>query len=106
MPTCANVPKLPHAVARAPFAEAPAGGGGKALYAKYACFSCHGDKGVGIGDLRKAKVDFPDDAQLLAWLRNAPGIKPGVVMPKFDGIIAEADYPPLVKYVRELGEVQ
>jgi mono/diheme cytochrome c family protein len=98
-----SIPKLRHAVARAPFAEAPAGGGGKALYLKYACFSCHGDKGVGIGDLRKAKVDFPDDAQLHAWIRNAPSIKPGVIMPKFDGVIAEADYAPLMKYVRELG---
>jgi len=97
-----SVPKLRHEVARAPYPEAPAGSGGKALYMKYACFACHGDKGVGIGDLRKAKIDFPDDAQLQAWIRNAPGIRPGVIMPKFDGVIAEADYAPLMKYVRGL----
>lgn len=98
-----SVPKLSNAVARAPYPTAPAGSGAKALYVKYGCFSCHGETGVGIGDLRKAKVDFPDDAQLQAWIRNAPSIRPGVVMPKYDGVIAETDYAPLVQLVRELG---
>jgi len=98
-----TVPKITHAVERAPYPPTPPGGDGKALYVKYACFSCHGDTGLGIGDLRKAKVDYPDDAQLQMWIRNAPAIKPGVVMPNFDGIIAENDYAPLIKYVRELG---
>jgi len=98
-----SVPKIRNAVARAPYGEALAGSDGKALYVKYACYSCHGDKGVGVGDLRKAKVDYPDDAQLRAWIEDAPASKPGTVMPKFRGVIGEADYAPLVKYVRELG---
>lgn len=98
-----SVPKIRNAVARAPYAETPAGSDGKALYVKYACFSCHGDKGVGVGDLRKARTDYPDDAQLRAWIENAPAIKPGTVMPRFHGVIAEADYAPLIRYVRDLG---
>jgi mono/diheme cytochrome c family protein len=97
-----SVPKIRNAVARAPYADAPAGSDGKALYLKYACFSCHGDKGVGVGDLRKANVDYPEDAQLRAWIQDAPAIRPGTVMPKFAGVIAEVDYAPLIRYVREL----
>jgi mono/diheme cytochrome c family protein len=80
---------------------ASAGKGG-ACYHKYGCNSCHGANGVGLADLRNAKRDYPKDADLVAWIRDAPSKKPGTRMPKWDGVIAEGDYPELVAFVRSL----
>jgi len=100
-----TVPKISHAVprpVRAPVA-ADASAGKKAYY-RYGCPACHGDDGVGIGDLRKAALHYPTDASLVAWIKNPSSFKPGTKMPTWDGVIAETDYPALIGYVRELGK--
>jgi mono/diheme cytochrome c family protein len=109
-----SVPKLHHAVVRPPAAapvrpetggdEVARGGAGRRLYAQY-CTGCHGDRGVGMGglaDLRQANEHYPDDAGLRAWIEDAPSIKPSTRMPRWKEVLADADYPPLVGYVRSL----
>ena len=99
-----SVPKISHAVARPPRQEVAADASdGKKLYYKYGCPACHGDHGVGIGDLRRAVEHYPTDAQLVAWIKNPSSFKPGTKMPTWDGVIAETDYPALIAYVKELG---
>ena len=39
-----------------------------------------------------------------AWIANAPSFKPDTKMPTWQGVIAEAEYPPLLQYVRQLGQ--
>jgi mono/diheme cytochrome c family protein len=75
---------------------------GKKLYYKYACYSCHGERGVGTADLRQNRKTWPTDDGLKAWLKNAPALKPDTRMPAWDGVIAENEYDPLIRYVREL----
>lgn len=103
----ATVPKI-HKQRRAsePLALASSGGAsdGQKIYYKYGCNSCHGEHGVGVGDLRGAYKKYATDEALLKWIRNAPSIKPDTRMPTWDGVIAENEYPPLMKYVRQLGE--
>jgi len=100
----ATAPKRVHAVARRPRETVPADASeGKKLYYKYGCPACHGDFGVGIGDLRKAAVHYPDDKQLVAWIKNPSSFKPRTRMPTWNGVIAESDYAPLITYVKELG---
>jgi cytochrome c1 len=77
---------------------------GKALFAKYGCVVCHANNGVGIGDVTKAKVDFPADSSLQAWIRNPSAFRPLTKMPSFQGVIREEEYAPLIAYVRELGK--
>ncbi len=77
---------------------------GQKIYYKYGCNSCHGENGVGIGDLRGAYKKYATDEALRAWIRNAPSFKPDTKMPTWDGVIAENEYPPLLKYVRKLGQ--
>ena len=99
-----TVPKLSHTVARPATRQVAADASeGKKLYYRYGCPSCHGDHGVGIGDLRKAAVHYPTDQQLVAWIKNPSSFKPGTKMPTWDGVIAETDYPALIAYVKELG---
>jgi cytochrome c2 len=100
----ATVPKRVHSIPR-PQRQAVAADAseGKKLYYKYGCPSCHGDNGVGIGDLRKAAVHYPTDGQLIAWIKNPSSFKPGTKMPTWEGVIPEADYPALIAYVKELG---
>ena len=100
-----TVPKLAHAVARPARQEVAADASeGKKLYYRYGCPSCHGDHGIGVGDLRQAAVHYPTDAQLVAWIKNPSSFKPGTKMPTWDGVIAESDYPALIAYVKELGQ--
>jgi mono/diheme cytochrome c family protein len=75
---------------------------GARLYAKYSCKSCHGDKGVGTGDLRQARQKYTDD-QLIAYISN-PKQFGNMKMPAFSGVIAEVDFKPLIAYVKLLGE--
>ena len=98
-----TVPKIANPVKRA---EPPAmeGSAGKKLYYRYGCYGCHGDNGVGTADLRKSREHYPTDDAVTAWIKNAPAIKPGTRMPQWEGVIPEAEYPPLVAYVRELGD--
>ena len=101
-----TVPPIKNAVAR-PAAVTPAGAdAGRAAFYRYGCNGCHGDTGVGVYDLRKGATDFPTDAELIAYIRHPEIAKPGVKMPTWDGVIAEADYPPLAAYARKLGEAK
>lgn len=77
---------------------------GQKIYYKYGCNSCHGEHGVGIGDLRGAHKKYATDEAMQKWIRNAPSIKPDTRMPTWDGVIAENEYAPLMQYVRKLGQ--
>ena len=87
-----------------PLAVASNASDGQKIYYKYGCNSCHGENGVGIGDLRGAHKKYATDEALMKWIRNAPSIKPDTKMPTWDGVIAEAEYAPLMQYVRKLGQ--
>jgi cytochrome c551/c552 len=101
-----TVPKIHNPVPRAaPHTAGVGASQGKQLYYHYGCNSCHGDNGVGVGDLRRAAQDYPTDPQLEAFIRHAPSFKPGTKMPAWQGIIAETDYAPLIAYLRELGRM-
>jgi mono/diheme cytochrome c family protein len=77
-------------------------GQGKQVYYKYACNSCHGDKGLGLHDLRSAWKKYPTDAALIEYIRDPSAKVPGIKMPTWDGVIAEDEYAPLVAYVKTL----
>ena len=79
---------------------------GKAIYHKYGCIACHGETGVGLGDLTRSKIDFPADSSLRAWIQNPPSFKPMTKMPPFKGIIQDAEYAPLMAYVRQLSDAK
>jgi mono/diheme cytochrome c family protein len=97
-----TVPPIKNAVAR-PVATVVAGAdAGRAAFYKYGCNGCHGDTGVGLYDLRKNIKDFPTDEALIAYIKHPEIAKPGVKMPTWDGVIAEADYAPLAAHVRAL----
>jgi mono/diheme cytochrome c family protein len=96
-----TVPKVRHAVERKP-APADTADPGKQVYDRYGCVACHGDTGVGIGDLRAANRNYPNDAELLRWILDAPSLKPGTRMPGWRGIVTESDYPALLRHVRKL----
>jgi len=98
-----TVPKIHHAIVRPPALVAE-GDAGKKLYYKYGCVSCHAADGVGLADLRTNLKHYPSEDQLKAWIKNAPSIKPETKMPAWDGLIAEADYPPLIAFVRSLAQ--
>jgi mono/diheme cytochrome c family protein len=98
-----TVPPIRNAVPR-PEATVVAGAdAGRAAYYRYGCNGCHGDTGVGIYDLRKGAAGFATDEELIAFIRHPEIKKPGVKMPTWDGVIAEADYAPLAAHVRKLG---
>jgi mono/diheme cytochrome c family protein len=75
---------------------------GQEVYYKYRCESCHGDGGLGLCDLRQALSKYPTDEQLTAFIRNPAATVPGSKMPAWEGVIEEAEYGPLVAYVRSL----
>ncbi len=99
-----TVPPLKHAIARN-FDDY--GGAalqdGKAIFHKYGCVACHGESGVGAGDVTLAKTDFPADSSLQAWIKNPSSFRPLTKMPSFQGVIKEEEFAPLIAYVRELG---
>lgn len=97
-----TIPKIQKQVVRW---EPPAAGGdpGRTLYVTAACNSCHGDDGIGYFDLRKTNEHFRDDASLQAFIEDSNRVRPLTPMPTYTGIIAAADYAPLIKYVRTLG---
>src|SRR4029079_7103927 len=87
-----TVPKIRNQVPRSyESEEVPADASqGRRLYYKYACVSCHGERGtLGNADLTQAEKRFPTRAALAAWIRDAPSIRPGTKMPAWKGIIAE-----------------
>jgi mono/diheme cytochrome c family protein len=105
-----TVPPVRNAVKRpdaAPVAKAQPGdtlATGGLLYAFYGCQSCHGPTGLGIADLRMASRKYPDDASLKARIQNPAAFQPDSRMPKFEGVVPEKDYAPLLAYVRWLGK--
>jgi len=99
-----TVPKLKNAVARTEHVATADASEGKKLYYKYGCVACHGQTGAAIADLRQAAQHYPNDKDLIAWIRNPQLVKPGVKMPTWEGIIPDNEYPVLVTYVKELGK--
>ena len=79
---------------------------GKRLFARYGCVSCHGQDGVGIGDLRHAGEHFPTRETLKFWIQEAPSIRPGTRMPAWKDVIREQDYDPLINHVLKLGKTR
>lgn len=73
-------------------------------YVRYGCSTCHGTTGHGVADLRQARAHLGSDQRIEAWIRRPSSIRPGVGMPDFDGVVAERDYPDLVRCVRTLTE--
>lgn len=74
---------------------------GEMNFRKYRCNSCHGEKGIGIGDLRKAWQKYTDD-QIKSYIKN-PAAYNNFKMPVFGEIIDESDYPSLIEYIKKLG---
>lgn len=98
-----TLPPTQHATPpRFDYGQLQASGAGEHAYNKYGCVACHGPTGAGLFDLTQANTHYPTDAALTAWIRDAPRYKPGTKMPRWDGIIAEADYAPLIQHVRAL----
>ncbi len=77
---------------------------GKELFKKYSCSACHGEKGFGVGDLRKAYLKYSDE-QIISYIKN-PAAYNNLKMPRFETMIAADDYPALVAYVKHLGKSQ
>jgi mono/diheme cytochrome c family protein len=98
-----TVPPIKNAVPRTAAIMPTAADAGRAAFYRYGCNGCHGDTGVGLYDLRKGATDFATDGELIAYIRHPEVAKPGVKMPTWDGVIAEADYAPLAAYARQLG---
>jgi len=97
-----TVPPIKNAVPRPEAATVAGMDAGRAAFYRYGCNGCHGDTGVGVYDLRKGTTDFPTDEALIGYIRHPEIAKPGVKMPTWDGVIAEADYAPLAVHVRAL----
>ena len=98
-----TVPPIKNAVSRTAVITPVGADAGRAAYYRYGCNGCHGDTGIGLYDLRKGAADFATDGELIAYIRHPEIRKPGVKMPTWDGVIAEADYAPLAAYARRLG---
>jgi cytochrome c2 len=75
---------------------------GSKLYHQYGCQTCHGETGLAFGDLRPAKLKYPTNEALTAFLKNPSAAVPGTKMPRWDGVIKEEDYAPLCDFVRKL----
>ena len=103
-----TVPKLRNALPRPASAASTdlAKLDGKQLYERYGCDSCHGDDGVGVGDLRQAGEHFPTPEALKLWIQAAPKIRPGTRMPGWQDVIREQDYAPLLDHVLALGKTK
>jgi mono/diheme cytochrome c family protein len=99
-----TVPPRRHAVPRAPAPAVVAQAGeGERVYAKYQCRTCHGEAGMATCDLRTADAKYPHDEDLVGWIKRPDKRAPDTRMPSWDGVIADAEYAPLARYVRELG---
>jgi cytochrome c2 len=99
-----TVPRIRNAVPRPVRRVTADASEGKKLYYKYGCVSCHGETGAALADLRQAAQHYPNDKDLIAWIRNPKLFKPGVKMPTWEGIIPDDEYPVLITYVKELGK--
>src|SRR5215831_12734927 len=86
-----TIPAIRHPFPRN-IAPAPTAGAkldGKRLYEQYGCVSCHGDDGVGVGDLRQSAQHFPTREALRLWIEDAPSVRPGTRMPGWKNVIRE-----------------
>ncbi len=103
-----TIPAIRHGVPKPPPPSPGAAAtlDGKALYQRYGCVSCHGDDGVGLGDLRQAGQHFPTREALKLWIQEAPSIRPGTRMPGWKNVIREEHYDPLMDYVLQLGKTR
>lgn len=99
-----SIPPVHNPVQRAQADVVETADAGKKVYYKYGCNSCHGDTGLGQYDLRKCSTKYPTDEALIAWIKHPEKIRPGIVMPTWDGVIEEAEYAPLAGYVRSLAK--
>ena len=77
---------------------------GKKVYFKYGCQRCHGETGLGIGDLRYAHKKYQNDSTMIDVIKHPSKYFPETVMVQWAGIIKEDEFIPLVQYVRELGK--
>lgn len=99
-----TVPPLVNRPARtmAP-APAPLGASqGQQVYTRYGCVSCHGEKGLGLFDLRRAGRKYATDEELIAFIKSPASRVPGIRMPAWEGVIREEELVPLAAYVRSL----
>jgi cytochrome c553 len=83
-------------------ASAPEGRAARTVYDEYGCVGCHGDSGKGACDLRDANLRFPTDAALRAFIERPSSVHPGSKMPAYEHVVAEEDYEPLLRHVRDL----
>ena len=77
---------------------------GQQVYYKYSCNSCHGERGLGLHDLRGAAQRYPTHAEIIAFIKHPERTKPRIKMPTWDGVIQEDEYAPLAAHVRSLGK--
>jgi mono/diheme cytochrome c family protein len=96
-----SVPPVRNEV-RPPEAYVATGEPGRQVYYAYGCNGCHGDTGYGQYDLRKGVAKYPTDDELIAWIRHPERLRPGIIMPTWDGVIREDEYASLAAYVRSL----
>jgi mono/diheme cytochrome c family protein len=75
---------------------------GSQIYHRYGCQTCHGESGVAYGDLRPAKLKYPTNEALIAFLKDPAATIPRTRMPRWNGVIKEEEYAPLCDYVRKL----
>jgi cytochrome c oxidase subunit II len=93
----------------------PSGARGEQLFQSHTCVSCHTIRGLstasvtvgpdlthvgGRATLGAGVIDNTRD-NLLAWIRNAQSIKPGVLMPPFQNV-SDADLAALADYLESL----
>jgi mono/diheme cytochrome c family protein len=91
-------PKIPSPPDPAPADTSP----GSLVYHRYGCHTCHGETGAAYGDLRPAKLKYPTNEALVAFLKDPSASVPSTRMPRWDGIIKEEEYAPLCDYVHKL----
>jgi mono/diheme cytochrome c family protein len=77
---------------------------GSQIYHRYGCNTCHGETGIAVGDLRPAKLKYPTNEALIAFLKDPPSQIPATMMPRWNGVIKEEEYAPLCDYVRKLAQ--
>ena len=66
-----NVPMLHKQIDRSSSAKlAIDASDGDKIYHKYSCYSCHGETGAGVCDLRQGYIKYPTDSALTAWIKN------------------------------------
>lgn len=79
-------------------------GEGRHYYLKYGCQYCHGESGIGVGDLRGIAEAFPKDEQLIAFIEHPEEQVPDTIMPSWEGVIPQEELPALAKFVRDLSK--